>query len=123
MHTVHIQNHSQPLNAPLQAGWCSSALCRLRGLTFRRALSADEGLLLVGPRDSRMDAAIHMMFVFFDLGIVWINDVGEVVDARLAKRWVSLMAPTSPARYTLEVHPERLSEFHIGDQIEFAESA
>jgi hypothetical protein len=40
-----------------------SFLTRLRGLTFRRHLAEGEGLLLVGHRESRADAAIHMFFV------------------------------------------------------------
>jgi hypothetical protein len=123
MHAVQVSNHTTPLKTPLHAGYCSSFLCKLRGLTWRRALAADSGLLLVGARDSRVDASIHMLFVFFDLGIVWINDAGIVVDVQLAKQWVSLLAPQEPARYTLEVHPSRMIEFTVGDRIEFLEIA
>ena len=77
------------------------------------------GLLLVQKRDSRMDAAIHMLGVFFDLGIVWINEAGQVVDTCLARSWRLAYVPKQPARYILEIHPDRLSEFNIGDQVRF----
>jgi uncharacterized membrane protein (UPF0127 family) len=63
-----------------------------------------------------------MFGVFFDLGIIWLNDSGEVVDKCLAKRWVTIKAPRKPARYVLEVVPERLNEFRIGDMISFEQA-
>jgi hypothetical protein len=79
----------------------------------------DEGLLLVESRDSRLDASIHMLFVYMDLGVIWINSDNVVVDAVLARAWRLAYAPHSPARYILEIRPERMSEFQIGDHVEF----
>ena len=123
MRTIHIVNQSRPLRATLRVVFCSSYLCRLRGLTFRRRLPEEEGLLLVFGRQSRLDTAIHMLFVFFSLGIVWLNDAHRVVDARLARPWVSFLASRQPARFVLEIHPDRLQEFSIGDEVRFEEMA
>ena len=57
------------------------------GLTFRRSLAPQEGLLLVQRNDSRVEATIHMFFMWIDLAVVWINMDNEVVDVQLAKRW------------------------------------
>jgi uncharacterized membrane protein (UPF0127 family) len=121
MKQVSIINHNSTLATSIQAGYCASFLCRLRGLTFRRHLALDTGLLLVQNRDSRLDASIHMLMVWMDLGVVWINTAGEVVDTVLAKSWHSAYFPKSPARYVLEIHPDRLVEFHIGDKVTFEE--
>lgn len=118
--TVVIQNSSRPLPAPLEAVYCQSFSCRLRGLMFRRELSPDQGLLLVQPRDSRLDSSIHMMFVWLDLGVVWVNAAGQVVDTCLALSWRPVYLPRRPARYVLEIVPERLGEFQVGDQVVFA---
>lgn len=75
--------------------------------------------MLVEASDSRVQTAIHMLFVFMDLGIVWINQAGAVVDLRLAKPWISFIIPSRAASYVLEISPSRLSEFQIGDQIHF----
>ncbi|MBI3159267.1 MAG: DUF192 domain-containing protein [Chloroflexi bacterium] len=91
-------------------------------MTFRRALAEDDGLLMDCGRASRYDSAIHMMGVFFDLGIIWLDERQMVVDCGLARRWVSVLAPTAPARYILEVCPGRLREFQPGDTIEFHEA-
>jgi uncharacterized membrane protein (UPF0127 family) len=103
----------------LQALYCDSFLCRLRGLMFRSSLAPGQGLLLVEGRDSRLDTAIHMLFVFMDLAVIWINSEKVVVDSVLARAWRPAYAPRQPARYILEIHPDRLNEFKIGDKIEF----
>ncbi len=119
MNTVHIQNKDNPLAQPLQAGYCASFLCRLRGLMFRNNLAPHEGLLLVQKRASRMDASIHMLFVFMDLGVVWINGDGQVVDTILARAWRPAYTPKAAAQYILEINPDRLTDFRIGEQVEF----
>lgn len=66
-----------------------------------------------------MDAAIHMFFCNFELGVVWINNRYQVVDTCLARRWRPFYMPAGPARYVLETHPDHLPDFQIGDQISF----
>ena len=119
MKTIRIENQGHPLSSPLKAIYCDSYLCRLRGLMFRSSLAPEEGLLLVQSRDSRLDSSIHMLFVYMDLAIIWINSKNVVVDTLLARRWRPAYAPRQAARYTLEIIPDRLNEFHIGDTIEF----
>ncbi len=121
MKNIIVLNESRPMTASLQAGYCVSFLCKLRGFTFRRNIPKDWGLLLVQVKDSIIDSSIHMFFVFFDLGIVWINDSGEVVDRCIAKRWITIKVPKKPARYILEIVPDRLDDFQIGDKIKFEE--
>lgn len=98
---------------------CASFVCRLRGLTFRRRLDDDEGLLLVGNRESRADTAIHMLFVFFPIAAVWLNQSGQVVDAKLARPFRPFYAPRAPARDVLEGPPTLLERVNIGDQLCF----
>jgi uncharacterized membrane protein (UPF0127 family) len=116
---VEVHNQSRNLDNPLKVVYCDSFLCRLRGLMFRKELSMEQGLILAYGSDSRMDASIHMMFVNFDLAVIWINSDGEVVDKILAKQWKLAYLPQKPARYVLEIVSERLDEFEIGDRIIF----
>ena len=122
MRHVTIHNLSTPDVEPLSAKICASFLCQLRGLTFRRMLPREEGLLLVQRSDSRLEAAIHMIGVFTDLAVVWINSSKKVVDVRLARRWRPLYVPRRPARYVLEIAPERMQDFTIGDEVDFEET-
>lgn len=118
-HSIFIQNLTHPLPFPAQVGFCDSFLCRLRGLMFRNRLGLDEGLLLVEGRDSRLDASIHMFFVPFDLAVFWIDSRLTVVDKVIAKSWKPAYLPKQPARYILEIHPERWGNYEIGDKVEF----
>ncbi|KAF0107442.1 MAG: hypothetical protein FD146_1920 [Anaerolineaceae bacterium] len=117
--TVEIVNWSAPLPRPIRALYCNSFLCRLRGLMFRSRLAPDEGLLLVQPRENRLDASIHMFFVFTNLAVIWLNTDGEVVDTVLARAWRPAYFPGTAARYILEIPPDRLGEFNVGDKIKF----
>jgi uncharacterized membrane protein (UPF0127 family) len=95
----------------------------LRGLTFRKRLDLDNGLLLVqGKRDSRIDSSIHMLFVPFDLNVVWINSKMTVVGKVIAKSWRPAYFSAQPACYILEIHPDRWGDYQIGDQVEFQDA-
>ncbi len=119
MKEIRIQNLGRPLQTPITAGYCASFACRLRGLAWRASLPPNWGLLLVGRRDSRLDAAIHMLGMQIDLAVVWINQEKLVVDVRRAFRWRSFIIPSAPARYVLELEPRHRSDFRIGEQVDF----
>ena len=100
---------------------CTGFLCRLRGLTFRRTLSDgdEEGILLVGRRESRTETAIHMFFVFVPIAAIWLDRDGRVVDARLARPFRPLYVPRARAQDVLEGPPALLERVRIGDQLRF----
>jgi uncharacterized protein len=117
---VFIEKKGAPHRRLTRVAVCSSFACRLRGLMFRRQLDPNEGLLLVGTRDSRIDAAIHMVFVPFDLAVFWISTGMEIVDKVLARSWRPFYMPAQPARYVLEVHSSLLPRYEPGEEVEFA---
>lgn len=116
---VRINNLTRSDVASVDAEWCQSFFLRLRGYTFRSGLQADEGLVLVEARESRLDTSIHMFFVFTDLAVAWVNANNEVVDNVLAKAWRPFYAPSRPARYVLEFNPKRHGDFRPGDRVSF----
>ena len=114
-----IQNQNKHLDDPARVKFCDSFLCRLRGLMFRSVLPRDEGLLLVIGRDSRVDSSIHMLFMSFDIAVFWVNSDMVVVDKVIAKAWRPAYFPAKAARYTLEIHPGRYSDYEIGNKVQF----
>ena len=104
-----------------KAQWCNTFASKLRGYTFRHNWLANDGLVLVYNDDSRMNASIHMLFVFFDLGVLWVNDAGQVVDKVIARPWRLSYVPQSPARYVIEAHPGIVDQVAVGDTITFSE--
>ena len=105
----------------MRANRCASFFCRLRGLTFRKTLPSNWGLLLVQKNESRLDAAIHMLWMRMDLAIIWIDSRGTVVDVQPAFRWRSFLTPKSAAKYVLETSIDYLDRFKIGDEVNFEE--
>jgi hypothetical protein len=99
--------------------WCSSRLCRLRGLQFRRNLEPGQGLILVHEKDSIATTSIHMFFVFFPIAAIWVDSRGVITGARLARPWRPYYASPLPARYVLETSPAVLDRLQPGDQVDF----
>lgn len=118
-HPVTIHNLNNPAMPPIRGQWCESFLARLRGFTFRAQLAPEEGLVLVESRDSRIETAIHMLFVWTDLAVAWVNSQNEVVDTVLAKSWRPFYGPARPARYVIEYHPARHGDLRVGDRVAF----
>jgi uncharacterized membrane protein (UPF0127 family) len=116
---IIVQNANRKIDSPAQIKYCYTFLSQLRGFTFRPRLSPTEGLLLVGTRDSRLDSSIHMLFVSFDLTVIWINSEMQVVDKALAKSWRPAYFSKQPAQYVLEIHPERWEDYEIGETVTF----
>jgi uncharacterized membrane protein (UPF0127 family) len=105
------------------ARWCSSRLCRLRGLQFRRRLNQGEALILVKEKDSIANSSIHMFFVFFPIAAIWINTKGKVTSAQLARPWRPYYASPEPAAYVLETSPDLLEVISVGNILEFLEAS
>lgn len=116
---ISIENKNRTVDGLLKVKFCDTFLTQLRGLTLRPPISRDEGLLLVGTRDSRLDSSIHMLFVSFDLAVIWINSDKKVVDKIMAKSWRPAYISKEPAKYVLEIHPSRWEDFQIGDMVQF----
>jgi hypothetical protein len=121
MKTVIITNLNQPQSPTIRADYCSSFFCHLRGLMFRQSISSGAGLLLVQKKDDKINATIHMMFMWFDLCVVWINQACQVVDVQHAHRWGIAFTPRAPAAYVLELHTDHLNDFQIGDKVRIDE--
>ncbi len=119
MMPLNVVNGTRSLERPLRVKNCESFSCRLKGLMFRSSLNEGDGLLLVQKTTSKANAAIHMFFVGMDLGVIWLDGDRKIVDIQLAKSWKPFYFPRFPAKYILEIHPQRLPEFQIGDELSF----
>ncbi len=113
----HITNRSKPGNPDITIRICNDFTSRLKGYMFERTIREHEGILLSYKKESRLDSSIHMLFMNFDLAIIWLNQEFQVVDKTLALRWRPYYAPAIPAAHVLEIHPNHLNDFSIGDQL------
>lgn len=102
---------------------CDTYWSRFRGLQLVRHLPEDQGLLFVGDSESRSASSIHMFFMFFSIGVVWLDAHGKVVDTCQAKPWRPVYAPKVPAQYFIEANVSILERVKIGDVLRFDEAA
>ncbi len=116
-------SHSDGTDLPLKVRRCDTFWCRLRGLMFRRQLPHSEGmplegLLFIEARESKVATSIHMFFVFFPIGVVWLDANRTVVDKVLAKPFRPYYAPQAPAQYFLEGPPDLLDWVEVGERLQ-----
>ncbi|MHC1741016.1 MAG: DUF192 domain-containing protein [Anaerolineaceae bacterium] len=114
--TIVDQNHPE---IKIRATWCSSFFSKFKGLMLTKSIPDYSGIILVENSESRINTAIHMLFMNFDITAVWINARLEVVDLQLAKKWHLSYIPNKKAQYVLELNTNHLNDFHIGDQLLF----
>ena len=79
---VEVENKTSALKMQLRQRYCTSKLCKSVGLMFRFTIHPEWGIVLVGKKDSQAHSAVNMLFVFWRLGIIWVNNSGIVVDKR-----------------------------------------
>lgn len=114
---IQIENISSGPVVILEGIYCKSFFCRLKGLMFQKSITRDFGLLLAENSESKINSAIHMFFMNFDIAVVWMDKNFCVVDVTIAKKGRPFYAPKRPAQYTLEIAKENWDQFHSGDQI------
>jgi uncharacterized membrane protein (UPF0127 family) len=122
MKCIRIVNQTNPNSKPILAKYCQSFLCQLRGLMFTTSLPENNGLLLVQGSEGRINSSIHMMFMWMDLAVIWINSEYSVVDLVLARRWKLAYLPKKAAKYVLETGVSNLGDYNIGDKVRFDET-
>ena len=102
---------------PLHVSICEDFFSRLKGLMFQHDIRRNEGLLFINHSENRMDAAIHMFFMNFDIAVFWINNKNMVVDKSIAKKWHPFYIPRYNARVIFETHKENIDLLAIGDVV------
>jgi uncharacterized membrane protein (UPF0127 family) len=120
MKLISIEKLNQPSNS-VKVKYCGTFFAKFLGLMFKKNLPKDSGALLVENRESKIDTSIHMLFMRFDLAVLWLDKDKVVVDKVLAKKWFPFYFPKKPSQYVLELHSSKFSEFEIGDKLNFNE--
>ncbi|MHC1784802.1 MAG: DUF192 domain-containing protein [Anaerolineaceae bacterium] len=119
MYSVRLVNQSNKLREPLVLKVCTTFFSRFRGFMLKGKINSSEGLLFVGEHPSVMNSSIHMFFLRFNLAVIWLDAEKRVVDRKLARAWHPYYAPRAESLFIIETHPDRLSEFSYGDQLDF----
>lgn len=82
-----------------------------------RELKPDQGIIIVEKNESRINTTIHMMFMNYDITVLWLDKEMVVVEKVLAKKWAPYYASKKPAQYVVELHHSRFPDYSIGDKL------
>jgi uncharacterized membrane protein (UPF0127 family) len=88
---------------------------------FSKELADDAGIVIAEAGESRINTAIHMMFMNYDITVLWLDKNLVVVDKVLAKKWALFYMPKAPAQHVVELHRSKFPEYEIGDQLMFVD--
>ncbi len=114
--TISLRNFKPPFPVVI-VKFCDTFLLKFKGLMFTRELKPDQGIIIVENNESRINTAIHMMFMNYDITVLWLDKNMVVVDKALAKKWAPYYASKKPAQFVVELHESKFSEFSIGDEL------
>ncbi len=116
MKTAILTKTSAP-NFPVNVKYCDTFFSKFKGLMFSKELKPDSGIIIVEQNESRINTAIHMMFMNYDIAVLWLNKDMVIIDKVLAKKWNPYYSPSIPAQFVVELHPSRFSDYAIGEQL------
>ena len=112
-----------PPNNSLELKVCDTFFSKFRGLMLTKELPQDGGIMIVEKAESKVNTSIHMMFMNYDITVLWLNKEMVVVDKVLAKKWALFYGPKEPAQYILEIHASRFDDFEVGDKLEVVQES
>ncbi|KPU62580.1 hypothetical protein EP1X_07720 [Thermococcus sp. EP1] len=91
---------------------------RFRGLMLTPEVNY--ALVFILPTESRINASIHMFFMFQSIDVLFLDSSRKVVDLKRAKPWRVYM-PKESAKYIIEAPVGVINAIHaeIGDEIDW----
>jgi uncharacterized membrane protein (UPF0127 family) len=119
---LSLNNATTPHSTDIHLTLCNTFFLKFKGLMFQKEIIPSEGLVFDEFKDTKINTAIHMLFMRFPIGVLWVNSDHVIVSKVLAKPWKLMYSPEKPARYVIEVHPEVLNYYQVGDTIIFNEN-
>jgi len=88
------------------------------GLMFSKEKNFDYCLIFDMGVESKIYSSIHMLFVFYPILLLFLDENKKIVDIRIAKPW-GFYSPKNKARYILELPIEYKKMFKENQEISF----
>lgn len=101
--------------------YARSFLARMSGLMFRKAIPSDHAMIFILKEPSFV--SVHMLFVFYDIDVIFLNKKKIVLDTSTLKSWTGYKS-MNDIKYILEMKAGSIDLFNIeiGGLIEFDEN-
>lgn len=95
-----------------------SFYAKFKGLMFESRKRFDYALVFDMLAESKLSCTIHMLFVFFPIDVIFLDEDKRVVDiARNLKPFKLSYTPKKAARYFVELPLGKISGIEAGDEI------
>jgi hypothetical protein len=96
-----IYNKTRKIKLIEKSKVANSFLKRFKGLMFSK--KPDYALIFELKKEGKLNASIHMLFVFFPIDVVYLNSEKKVVDIKLNLKPFALnYTPKKKAKYFIE---------------------
>lgn len=90
---------------------------RMKGLMFEDEKKFDYGLVMVMSKESRLESSIHMMFVFFPIEVLFLNQNKIIVDKVTLNPFHLNHTPKKAAKYVIELPKGTTKSAKLGDKV------
>lgn len=87
-----------------------------------RSLKKGRGLVLVVEKESILHSSIHMLFVFYPIDVLWVDNTLKVVDKKNLKPFQLWIQPKKAAKYVVELRAETTNNISVGDMLTFLDA-
>lgn len=97
-----------------------SSWLRLKGLMFENEKLFDYALVFAFPFESKVNATIHMLFVFFPIDVIFLDKNKKVVDiVKGLKPFTPSCSPKKPAKFLIELPEGKAAGIKEGNILEW----
>ncbi|MFH1587709.1 MAG: DUF192 domain-containing protein [Candidatus Diapherotrites archaeon] len=91
---------------------------KFKGLMLESKKNFDYALIFEFAEQGTLINAIHMLFVFFPIDAIYLDENKKAVDIkRNLKPWTLYYAPKKPAKYLIELPEEKGKEIELNDEL------
>ncbi len=92
---------------------------KFKGLMLESEKNFDYALIFTLGYKTRIRASVHMLFVFFPIDIIFLDENKKVVDKATLKPWTLNYTPKKPAKYFIELPKKLGNKIKIGDKLKW----
>ncbi|MFH0955548.1 MAG: DUF192 domain-containing protein [Candidatus Micrarchaeota archaeon] len=114
-------NKTQNKKITEKTRFADSFFKKFRGLMLEKKESFDYALIFDFGSEKKTGASIHMLFVFFPIDLVYLDEKKKVTDIKTAiSPWTLNYTPKNPSRFLAELPVGAAKGIQIGDKLDWA---
>ena len=91
---------------------------KFKGLMFTLKLKNKQGIIIPLKKERISQAAIHMLFVFYNIDVLWLDNDYKIVDLRRNLKPFTFAKPRNRAKYIVELPADSTSNINIGTRLQ-----